>query len=214
MCTPINKIDYDYDCNQTLQVLRKDEKLQYIHLFSLVCSEGTIKNLIILSEDIVFPEQYIIVKGFFEQEPERITRWFVKRVALDTPNKDLSEPTHKDLSKPTHKGSQEPLCYGDTIKLYDTSELKNSWQYPRNTSTKGTEFQLCWNDGKVPPKVSSTNNIVIKQEKSPTIKETTVTVYKKDIGWLVAGSVLIALVVILLIIVIALLYKFIKNKKE
>ncbi len=193
MCTPITNIDYEHDCNQAIVTQKKEESLQYSHLFSLVSNQGMIKNLIVISDDILFTNQYVIIKGFFENEPERITRWYITRWKEDI------------------KGEQEPVCYGDKIKLYSSNEMYQQWTYPRKIELSNEEnelfyWQVCWNDGKLPPKVSS--NFVIKKEKElgEKIKETTITVYRKDLGWMVAGSVLIALVVLLIIVLIVLSY--------
>ena len=193
MCQPINEINYEYDCHYSLTTLSKNEAIQYGHYFSLASEEGTIKDLIISSEENVFFNQYVLILGFFPEEPKRISRWYVKQ------------------SSSQNTGNvQEPICYGDRVFLYDTDEYKNLWTYPRDiTATPSTdslcEWQFCWNDGKLPPKVSRDNIII--SEKSDTVEnDTTVTVYKKDIGWMVASSILIVLVIILIIILIVLSY--------
>ena len=201
MCQPINKINYEHDCHHSLTTLSKNEAIQYGHYFSLASEEGTIKDLIISSEENVFFNQYIIILGFFPKEPKRISRWYIKQ-----------------SSSQNTSNVQEPICYGDRVFLYDTDECKNLWTYPRDittlslfssssSSTLMGEWQFCWNDGKLPPKVSNDNIII--SEKSDIIdhkNNTTITIYKKDIGWIVAGSILIVLVIILIIVLIVLSY--------
>ena len=197
MCEPINNLHYEFDCYQTVTTLGKTEELQYMHYFSLVSTKGMLKNIVIHSDKTIFGDEYILLQGFYPNESKRITRWVINYTS-----------NHK-------KDVQEPLCYGDRIHLYDTHDKQKIWSYPNKLislpltedSQDTTEWQVCWNDGKLPPKISS-NNIIIKEkviEKNET-KETTITVYKKDIGWMVAGSVLIALVIVLLIVLIILSY--------
>ena len=194
MCQPINKLDYKHYCYETLVTLGKKENVQYLHYFSLVCTKGISKNLIILSDGPIFSNEYIFLYGFYPDEPKRLTKWFIT------------------YSSSLNKNIQNPLCYGDRVYLYDSDRCENIWAFPNKLITKNIskeevcEWQISWNDGTLPPKVNP-ENFIVKEEKSLKNKqETTITVYKKDLSWMIAGSILIALVVIMLVVLIILSY--------
>lgn len=199
MCLPIIELDYEYDCNQPISILRDNEELQYFHFFSLVSEEGKINKLIILSNKIIFSHQEVLLKGFFELQHQRISRWYIIR-------------------EDNFKNSQEPLCYGDKVIFYTDSTLNDCWTYPRSITKTKYVWQLAWNDGKIPPLVKSENNFIIKRKFEEVVQDPVepITIYKKDKDWLIVGSVLICLVTILLIILIVLsvyIGKTLKNIK-
>lgn len=193
MCEAFNVFSYEHDCTQALTTLTTTETLQYTHYFSIVTPDrDIIRDLVILSDTPIFFNQYVIVFGFYEDK-KRMSRWYIT-------------PGPSSLSKNLY----EPVYYGDTLCFHDSSAKKNTWVYPRDIVADGTtEWQLCWNDGSLPPKIES----VHLQAKELEEDEETITkiIYRHKPEWVVVGSVMIGIVVLMGGIIGVLSYKLWKK---
>ena len=223
MCEPIfKKSTYEVDCNQSVVTLGSNEEMQYAHYFSITCTEGIVKNLTILANGLVYKNEYMNIQGFYPDEPKRVTRWYCEgESSSGSPEEPLcyGDKVYLYTNDTKKKHWAYPRLISQQLAADETTPLPQPAAKPplqQAAATKplvplqqqpaAVKWQISWNDGTLPPKVSK-DNIIIKSVSgdSPDMVST-VTVYKKDIGWMVTGSILIALVIILLIVLIILSY--------